>query len=51
MLVVRLSKRTMALLTAGALGVGGVTLGWAASSGDKTPAAELAAAFPSLVPA
>ena len=43
--MVRLSKRTIALLTAGALGVGGVTLGWAASGGDKTPAAELADAL------
>ena len=42
----RLSKRTIALLTAGALGVGGATLGWAAASGgDKTPAAELADAL------
>ena len=43
--MIRLSKRTVALLAAGALGVGGVTLGWAASGGDKTPAAELADAL------
>lgn len=41
----RPSKRVTALIAAGAvgLGAGGATLGWAASTGDKTPAAELAA--------
>jgi NTP pyrophosphatase (non-canonical NTP hydrolase) len=43
--VARLRKRTVALLAAGALGVGGATLGWAASGGDKAPAAELADAL------
>jgi hypothetical protein len=46
MLVVRLSKRTIALVSAGALGVGGATIGWAATSGsDKSPAAALADAL------
>lgn len=45
--MVRLSKRTIALISAGALGVGGATIGWAASSrgSDKSPAAALAAAL------
>lgn len=42
----RLSKRTIAvILAAGAVGVGSATLGWAASSGDTTPAGELADAL------
>ena len=46
MLVVRLSKRTIALVSAGALGVGGATIGWAATSGsDKSPPAALADAL------
>jgi len=44
--VVRLSKRTIALVSAGALAVGGATIGWAATSGgDKSPAAALADAI------
>ncbi len=44
--MVRLSKRTIALVSAGALGVGGATIGWAATSGsDKSPAAALAEAL------
>ena len=44
--MVRLSKRTIALISAGALGVGGATIGWAATSGsDKSPAAALADAL------
>ena len=42
----RLSKRTIAVIVAaGAVGIGGATLGWAASSGDRTPAGELADAL------
>ena len=44
--MVRLSKRTIALVSAGALSVGGATIGWAATSGsDKSPAAALADAL------
>ncbi len=44
--MVRLSKRTIALVSAGVLGVGGATIGWAATSGsDKSPAAALADAL------
>lgn len=44
--MVRLSKRAIALISAGALGVGGATIGWAATAGsDKSPAAALADAL------